>query len=315
MRSTLSISSGADLSEPFVSPMSLWTVLKLFAAMCVLAVMAFTGMLTYHILVRPLGGVFEKIIPNPSEVVGRKPDAEFAKMLDSAELPDIDPGEKAFQKAHELLALGQLVEAREKLNTIINVFPSSSSAPAARRIVGEMNLDEILSTSHMEGKQLHVVKKGNSFLGIAAEHDTTLDVIMHLNNMMELKNIQPGEELVVMPLNFRILIEPQRKSLSLWDGGRFIRDYPIIHFGVPSPLPPGKTKISSKIAELQGKRIPPQSKDYRFAEKIIQIAKPSLLIRGADEKSEEFPRGIILRSVDMEEISLLTRVGNDVEMR
>ena len=236
-------------------------------------------------------------------------------MLDSAELPDIDPGEKAFQKAHELLALGQLVEAREKLNTIINVFPSSSSAPAARRIVGEMNLDEILSTSHMEGKQLHVVKKGNSFLGIAAEHDTTLDVIMHLNNMMELKNIQPGEELVVMPLNFRILIEPQRKSLSLWDGGRFIRDYPIIHFGVPSPLPPGKTKISSKIAELQGKRIPPQSKDYRFAEKIIQIAKPSLLIRGADEKSEEFPRGIILRSVDMEEISLLTRVGNDVEMR
>ena len=295
--------------------MSLWTVLKLFAAIAVLAVMTFTGMLSYHILVRPLGGVFEKIIPNPSEVIGRKPDADFAKMLDSTELPDIDPGEKAFQKAHELLALGQLAEGREKLNTIINVFPSSSTAPAARRIVGEMNLDEVLSTSHMEGKQLHVVKRGNSFLGIAAEHDTTLDIIMHLNNMMELKNIQPGEELVVMPLNFRILIEPQRKSLSLWDGGRFIRDYPIIHLGVPSPLPPGKTTISSKLAELQGKRVAPQAKEYRSAEKIIQIAKPSLLIRGAAENSEEFPRGIILRPHDMEEVSLLTRTGNDVEIR
>lgn len=315
MRSTLSISSAADLSEPVNSPMSLWTVLKLLAAICVLVVMAFTGMLAYHILVRPLGGVFEKIIPNPSEVVGRKPDADFAKMLDTAELPNIDPGEKAYQKARELLALGQLAEAREKLNTIINVFPSSSSAPAARLIVGEMNLDEVLSTSHMEGKQLHVVKRGNSFLGIAAEHDTTLDIIMHLNNMMELKNIQPGEELVVMPLNFRILIEPQRKTLSLWDGGRFIRDYPIIHLGVASPLAPGKSTISSKLAELQGKRVAPQSKDHRAAEKMIQIDKPSILIRGAPEKSEEFPRGIILRPQDMEEISLLTRVGNDVEIR
>ncbi|MES2660621.1 MAG: LysM domain-containing protein [Verrucomicrobiota bacterium] len=295
--------------------MSLWTVLKLFAAVCVLAVMAFTGMLAYHILVRPLGGVFEEIIPNPGEVVGRQPDADFAKMLDSAELPDIDPGEKAFQKAHELLALGKLGEAREKLTTIINVFPSSSTAPIARRIVGEMNLDEVLSTTHMEGKKVHVVKRGNSFLGIAGEHDTSLDIIMHLNNMMELKNIQPGEELVVMPLNFRILIEPKRKSLSLWDGGRFIRDYPIIHLGVAGALPAGKTKISSKIAELQGKRVAPQSKDYRAAEKLIQIAKPSLLIRGAAENSEEFPRGIILRPQDMEEISLLTRVGNDVEIR
>lgn len=295
--------------------MSLWTVFKLFAAACVFAIMAFTGLLAYHILVKPMGGVFEKIIPNPAEVAGRQPDADFAKMLESADLPDIDPGEKAFQKAHELLALGQLAEAREKLNTIINVFPSSSTAPVARRIVGDMNLDEVLSTTHMKDKQVHVVKSGNSFLGIAAQHNSSLDIIMHLNNMMELKNIQPGEELVVMPLNLRLLIDPQRKALSLWEGGRYICEYPIIHLGVAGPLAVGKTTISSKLAELQGKRVAPQSKDYRAAEKILQIAKPSLLIRGAPEKSEPFPRGIILRPADMEEISLLTRVGNEVEIR
>lgn len=315
MRSTLSISSGADLSEHFPSPMSLWTVLKLFVAVCVLAVMSFTGMLVYHIMVRPLGGVFERIIPNPREVVGGQPDVNFANMLDAAELPDIDPGEKAFQKAHELLALGKLDEAREKLNSIINVFPSSSTAPMARRIVGEMNLDEVLSTTHMEGKQVHVVKRGNSFLGIAGEHHTTLDIIMHLNNMMELGNIQPGDELIVMPLDFRILIEPQRKSLSVWDGGRFIREYPIIHLGVTGTLAAGKTKIGSKVAELDGKRVLPQSKDYRAAEKVIQISKPSLVIQGAPEDAKAFPRGIILRPQDMEEISLLTRVGNEVEIR
>lgn len=295
--------------------MSLWTVFKILAALCVLAVMAFTGMLAYHVVVRPLGGVFEKIIPNPAEVAGKQPDAEFAKMLDSAELPDIDPGEKAFQKAHELLALGKLDEAREKLTTIVNVYPTSSSAPVARRIVGEMNLDEILSTTHLEGKKSHVVKRGNSFLGIAGEHKTSLDMIMHLNGMMELKNIQPGEELIVMPLEFRLLIEPQRKSLSVWEGGRFIREYPIIHLGVTGKLPPGKTSISSKLAELDGRSVAPQSKDYRAADKVIQIAKPSLHIRGGDESDTEAAHGIVLKSHDMEEISLLTRVGNEVEIR
>ncbi|MES2922635.1 MAG: LysM domain-containing protein [Verrucomicrobiota bacterium] len=295
--------------------MSLWTVFKILAALCVLAVMAFTGMLAYHVVVRPLGGVFEKIIPNPAEVAGKQPDADFAKMLDSAELPDIDPGEKAFQKAHELLALGKLQEAREKLTTIVNVFPTSPSAPVARRIVGEMNLDEILSSSHMERKKTHVVKRGNSFLGIAAEYKTTLDMIMHLNGMMELKNIQPGEELIVISLDFRLLIEPQRKVISIWDGGRFIREYPIIHLGVTGKLPPGKTKIASKLAEFGGKQVAPQSKDYRASEKVIQIAKPSLQIRGGGESSDPAAHGIVLRSDDMEEISLLTRVGNEVEIR
>ena len=295
--------------------MSLWTVFKILAALCVLAVMGFTGMFAYHVVVAPLGGVFEQIIPRPTEVVGTPPDAEFAKMLDSAELPDIDPGEKAFQKAHELLALGKLDEAREKLTAIVNVFPTSSSAPVARRIVGEMNLDEILSTTHMAGKKIHIVKRGNSFLGIAAEYGTSLDSIMHFNGMMELKNIQPGEELIVMPLNFRLLIEPQRKALSVWDGARFIREYPVIHLDVPGKLEIGKTKISSKLAELNGHPVAPQSKDYRAAEKVIQIAKPSLQIRGASEATDALPHGIILLSQDMEEISLLTRVGNEVEIR
>lgn len=297
--------------------MSLWTVFKLFAALCVLAVMTFTGMLAYHVVVRPLGGVFEQIIPNPAEIVGKEQDAaEFAKMLDSAELPDIDPGEKAFQKAHELLAMGKLEEAREKLAAIVNVFPSSSSAPVARRIVGEMNLDEILSTTHMEGKKSHIVKRGDSFLKIAQDHKTTLDMIMHLNGMTEFKNIQPGEELIVMPLDFRLLIEPQRKAVSVWQGGRFIREYPVVHFGVSGTLSKGKTTISSKSAELAGHRVQPQSKDYRGADKVIQVAKPSFQIRGiATEADEDTPRGIILRSQDMEEISLLTRVGNEVEIR
>jgi hypothetical protein len=301
--------------------MSLWTLIKFIAAIGVIAVMGFTGMLAYHVAVAPLPGIFEELIPNPAEIVGRQEDADFAKMLDSAELPDIDPGEKAFQKAHELLALGKIPEAREKLTAIVNVFPGSSSAPLARRIVGEINLDEVLSTAHMEGKHRHVVKPGNSFLGIAGQYKTTLDCIMHLNNMTEFGRLQPGDELVVMPLEFRILIETRRKSLSIWEGGRFIREYPILHLNVPGPLLAGRTTIRSKLAELDGRNVSSQSKDYRAAQKILVLAKPTLPIRSAPqpgaegEDEDEIPGGIILSAEDIEEISLITRIGNEVEIR
>jgi LysM repeat protein len=317
MRSTLLISNAADSFKKKIFPdMRLWTVVKIFAALGVLAVMTFTGMLGYHVLVSPLGGVFEKIIPKTTATASsKKPDKELVEMLKSSELPEIDPGEQAFQKANELLALGQMEEAREKLSSMIEVFPSSPSATKARHIVGEMNLDEVLSTAHMEGKKTHVVKRGNSYLGIAAEHKTTLDLIMHLNGMLELKGIQPGEELIVMPLEFRLLIEPQRKAVSLYSGDRYIREYPITHLGVTGKIPAGKTTISAKTANLEGRPVSAQSKEYRAAAKIMQTAKPALQIRGSDEKPDSSTRGIIVSLEDMEEINLLTRIGNEVEIR
>jgi hypothetical protein len=178
-----------------------------------------------------------------------------------------------------------------------------------------MNLDEILSTTHMEGKQTHLVKRGNSYLGIAAEYRTTLDCIMHLNGMLELKGIQPGDEFIVMPLDFRLLVDSQRKALSIWDGGRFICEYPILHLETTPKLTSGKTKISAKLAELDTRQVTPQSKDYRAASKIIQIAPHSIQIRAADDSDKLAPHGIVLRPQDMEEVNLLTRVGNELEIR
>jgi LysM repeat protein len=294
--------------------MSLWTLVKIFAALCVMAVMALTAMFAYHVTVAPLGGVFSKLIPDPVGIAGGHSDTDLVKMLEASEMPDVDPGEKAYQKAHELLAMGRIPEAREKLTAIVNVFPNSSSAPIARRITGEINLDEILSSSRMEGKQIHAVKRGDSLLGIAAKYNTTIDCIMHLNSLMEIPRIQPGDELLVMPLGFRILIEPRRKSLSLWDGGRFIREYPVLHFDA-SARTARRTAISSKPAELEGRRVPPQSEEYRAADKVILIEKPALQIRGWDDGDDKPAGGILLRPQDMEELALLTRVGNEVEIR
>ncbi len=307
--------------------MRVWTFIKLLAAVAVVGAIGFTGLLGYHVAVHPLGRVFEWLVPHPTTIVGGQSDQEFVKRVDAAEMPDIDPGEKAFQKALELIALGQLPAAREKLNTIINIFPSSSSAPPARHIVGEMNLDEILAATDMAGKQTHLISRGDTYLGLAAKYNTTLDSIVYINGMSELRNLQPGEELLVMALPYRLLLDPQRKTLSLWDGGRFICEYPIHHLSAGPKLPNQSVTIQTKSGQLDGRR--PKAKPKPAAkpsaspapqeppppvEKSIQLAKLALRI-SPYAKDHEGGRGIFLLPADFEELFLLTRVGTVVEIR
>ncbi|MBG7607749.1 MAG: LysM peptidoglycan-binding domain-containing protein [Verrucomicrobia bacterium] len=294
--------------------MNFWIIIKIIAGLAVAGVVTFTGMLAYHIAVEPLGGIFEKIIPEAGTVLQVQKEEDFAKLLDAAEMPDFEPGDRAFSQAHELIALGKIPEGREKLMAIVNVFPTSNAAPKARRIVGEMNLDEILASDFTDGKSNYEVKRGDSYFAIAGRNDTSLDIIMYLNGMMELKNLQPGDELQLMPLNYRVVIDAQRKSVSLWDGAMFICEYNIVHMdGVP--LNSGKTVIASRRATINGNSVSPTAKNYRATSKSILIKSPPVQLFPYEADDETPPHGIFLREPDIEELFLLTRSGNEIEIR
>ncbi len=294
--------------------MKIWLFIKIIAGLAVAGVVAFTAALAYHIVVAPLGWVFEELIPKAGTVLRVQPEEDFAKTLEAAEMPDFEPGDRAFQKAHELIAIGKITEGREKLMAIVNVFPSSPTAPTARRIVGEMNLDEVLSSGFPDGKVQYQVKSGDSYFAIAGRNDTTLDMIMLLNGMMELRDLQPGDDLLLLPLNFRMMIEPDRKSVSLWDGAKFISEYPVMKM-VDTTLKSGKTAIASRRATLEGKTVSPTAANYRSTAKSIEIKSPALQILPYEDDEKSPPRGIFLRTSDLEELYLLTRPGNEVEIR
>lgn len=294
--------------------MRIWLLIKIIAGLAVACVVGFTAMLTYHISVEPLGGIFEQLLPEAGNVIKVTKEEDFAKALEAAEMPDFEPGDKAFQKAHELIALGKITEGREKLMAIVNVFPGSPAAPTARRIVSMMNLDEILSSDFQEGKTNYEVKRGDSYFAIAGRHETSLDMLMHLNGMMELRNLQPGDELLMLPLNYRMVIDPFLKSVSLWDGAKFICEYPVLKMEDTDPKA-GKTTIASRRSTLNGQNVSPTAANYRSTSKSIQLKNPPIQIFPYDETEEDRPRGIYLRESDIEELFLLTRTGNEVEIR
>lgn len=297
--------------------MRLWTLVKLLAGAVVFATTVFTVLLVWHVRREPLDGIFSQLLP-----VQFEPRPIEALPQASADLPEIDPGTKVFEKAREMIAVGDLAGARERLRTVVSIYPRSKSAPEARRIVGEMNLDELLSAGHMDGKTVHIVRAGESFLGIAAQHDTTLDCIMHLNGLLDLKGLHPGEELVVMPLELRVLVEPGRKLLSLWDGGRFVKDYPLLSMDLAGLKGGLRTKISAKSGLAGERRVTPGMKAYRESSKVFALEKSPLQIRALDPVAERADGadlspgpGFHLAPEDVEELALLLRPGNEVEIR
>jgi len=281
--------------------MSLFGIVKILAALVVLAVMGTTAWVVWTVR----GEVME-----PKEAEGR-----LVAMLAEEDVPEAEPGELVFRRATELIALGRIGEGREKLLYVVNFHPESPAAPEAKRILGEMNLDDLLSTENMEGKSVCKVRSGDSFLGIAAKYGTTLDCLMLLNGLTGFDRLHPGDKLIVMPLDFRVIVDPANRVLSLWDKGRFLKEYPLLACD-PGRLGRGaKTKIKGKTGILGDRRVPPSAKEYRGSDKVLSLGAGGLSIRAMPGDGEEPGSGFFVSRPDMEELALLLRVGNEVEIR
>jgi hypothetical protein len=248
------------------------------------------------------------------------PQLEASELLDriaEADGAEINPGDLAFERAVELVATGQYEEAEEKLRFIVNFDPGSGAADEARRILGEMHLDRVLSTEDMEGKSIHTVVSGDSFLRIAKQHDTTLDCMMHLNGLHGLDRLHPGDELVVMPLNFDLKVDVTRKRLGLWNEGKIVKTYRIQDLRLPRGVKGvARTQVKNKLGFYQGRTCSTTHENYRASSKVLTLGVRGLQIRGVPAADEEAPgNGFFVTEEDMEELVLLIRAGNDVEIR
>jgi hypothetical protein len=293
--------------------MRVWTFVKLVCALVVATIVALSVYFTMHVMGKsvpaPLARLFLQWMPEPERLLA-DPANEHEKALDLPEMVDIEPGDKAFQKAAELLATGKIADAREKLLFLINYYPTSNAAPMARQILGEMNLDDFLSLRNNPHLVSYQVKRGDSYLGITAKNQTTLDALMHFNGLLEMRPLQPGDELNIMPLNLRVVIERKRETLSLWNGGTFLKEYRTTKT-IALPAATTTLKIVNKNGTLGEKNVTPGMKGYLESQKIITLERKLLIVPAGDSAVP----GCHLQPADTEELALLLRVGNEVEIR
>lgn len=285
------------------------SIIKILAALLVLAIIG--GLL---LVLKD----FKEDFAQPSEIGAEK--------LVELQAVDFERGKREFNRALELIAMERLDDAREKLLFIQNLHGDSEFAPETRRILGEINLDEVLSVSNMTNKQVHVVEAGKGApLAIAKKYKTTLDCLMFLNGSLDMSVLHPGDEIIVMTLDFKMVIDLSSKRIELYhrDAERqehvFTKEYIIPKVdisGVGSRALFGS--IKTKVAEVKGRTLQPFHSGYRHGTKVLimRCGGRNYQVRTLPKPDDEDPGpGIFLSEQDMEELAMLIRIGNEVEIK
>ena len=230
------------------------------------------------------------------------------------EKPDL--GRRHFDEAIKLLKDGELLSARDRLLYLMQYFPESSTYDEAKRIVGEVNLDLLISKIPLKGKTDYKVRRGEALVTIARKNSTTIDYIMRANAKSR-ELIYPDEVLTVYPLDFAVEIDLEKETVTLFDEEKFFKEYSIVDRNLPPDLTaPVTTSVSEKVAWHVDRPVNFMDENYLNCSKWVRTGKLGLFIRQKSEKNDggSQPFGVMLAKTDMEELFTILRVGSNVTL-
>ncbi len=227
-----------------------------------------------------------------------------------APTPDISLPE--FQAAAQLRQDGKLAEARDALVAFIQKYPAGLHVEEAKDLLGEVNVDVLLSRYPSPEKTEYVVKSGDMLAKISRKLKTTPELIMRMNNMNGTM-LHIGEHLLISHPDFSIVIQRKANLVVLLNHGAFFKQY---HVREAKLSPKQPSKITAKVAETMawkdGKRIGLGSKDYIGSTRWIRLAGASAytLYSMPDSAHPNLdqpppPVGLGLAASDVEELSSL----------
>jgi LysM repeat protein len=227
-----------------------------------------------------------------------------------APTPDISLSE--FQAAAQLRQDGKLNEARDALIVLIQKYPAGLHVDEAKDLLGEVNVDILLSRYPSPEKTEYVVKSGDVLAKISRKLKTTPELIMRMNNMSGTM-LHIGEHLLISHPDFSLMIQRKANLVLLLNHGAFFKQYHVREAKLPPKQP---SKITAKVAETMawkgGKRVGLGSKDYIGSTRWIRFAgAPAYTLYSMPDSPHPNldqpppPVGLGLAAFDVEELSSL----------
>jgi LysM repeat protein len=223
--------------------------------------------------------------------------------------PDISLPE--FQAAAKLRQEGKLTEARGALTAFIQKYPAGLHVEEAKDLLGEVNIDILLSRTPSPEKQEYIVKPGDVLANVARKVKSTPELIMRMNNLSGTM-LHIGERLLVSHPEFSMVIQRQAKLIVLLDRGAFFKQYHVREEKLAAKQPPKvTTKVAETMAWRDGKRVGFGSKEFIGSTRWIRLGAPAYTIYSVPDAAHPNiaqpppPQGLGLAATDVEELSAL----------
>jgi LysM repeat protein len=221
--------------------------------------------------------------------------------------PDISLPE--FQAAAKLRQEGKLVETRDALSAFILKYPSGLHVEEAKDLLGEINVDILLSRTPSPEKLEYIVKPGDVLVKISNKLKTTPELIMRMNNLSGTM-LHIGERLLISHPDFSLAIERKAKLVVLLNHGAFFKQYHVREEKLSTRQPP---KVTTKVAEIMawrgGRRIGFGTKDFIGSTRWIRLGASAYTLYSVTDAAhpnlEQPPpaQGLGLAATDAEELS------------
>src|SRR5437588_11254300 len=230
--------------------------------------------------------------------------------------PVVDVSLPEFQAAAQLRQEGKLAEARNALIAFIQKYPSGKHLDEARNLLGEVNIEILLSRYPSPEKTEYVVRPGDVLAKIARKLKTTPEMIMRMNNMSGTM-LHIGQHLLISHPDFAMVIQRKANLVVLLNHGAFFKQYHVLEAKL-SPKQPAKitAKVAETMAWKDGKRVGVGSKEYLSSTRWIRLAGASgyTLYSVPDSAHPNLdqpppPVGLGLAASDLEELSSLVKNG------
>lgn len=221
--------------------------------------------------------------------------------------PDISLPE--FQAAAKLRQEGKQIEARAALTAFIQRYPNGLHVDEAKDLLGEVNVDILLSRTPSPEKQEYIVRPGDVLAKIAHKLKSTPELIMRMNNL-NTTMLHIGERLLISHPEFSLVIQRKAKLVVLLDHGTFFKQYHVSEEKLPPKQPPKMTtKVAETMAWRGGKRVGFGTKEFIGSTRSIRLAAPGYILYsladGAHPNVDQPPpaSGLGLAASDLEELS------------
>jgi LysM repeat protein len=221
--------------------------------------------------------------------------------------PDISLPE--FQAAAKLRQDGKLAEARDALAAFIQKYPTGLHVEEAKDLLGEVNIDILLSRYPSPEKGEYVVKPGDVLQKVANRVKSTPELIMRMNNLNGTM-LRIGERLLVSHPEFSIVIQRKAKLIVLLNHGAFFKQYHVREEKLGPKQPPKvTTKVAETMAFRDGKRVGFGTKEFVGSTRWIRLGAPAYTIYSVPDSARPNldqpapPQGLGLAATDANELS------------
>lgn len=221
-------------------------------------------------------------------------------------------------QAKDLESQGELLQARNIYQKVINDIPGSAEIMNWQKKVEELNIKLLFSPAVTPGSVLYEVKRGDTLTKIAKEFNTTIELIMKSNNLGS-DRITPGMKIKVWKTPFTIFVDKSQNILLLKSQEEVFKAY-IVSTGKNNCTPVGNFKVTTKLTNptwfKSGAVIPPDSADNVLGTRWMGFDLAGYGIHGTIEPQnlgKQVTEGCVrMNNSEVEELYTIIPVGTEV---